>query len=420
MREEELVTAWDESAPPGTLLSRVQQGLVNAGVVRRWWHRAEQSGDPPMFPLIRVLHHGSGSSGALGNVTLEQGLLPVFGIVQEMVFEGRKRLAYSRQNVDWLCAQVRVFALRYFMRVAAAVRSLERYCPPQGRNVPRFLEPLSWYPVRSGPEGMGYRQLWYQRQDGELGAFAPRDQRAIVDVREVGPLYKWIVLAVDINNFTMQLPLAGPQGSVLQLPIRENCHVVLAPDFVVDRRNPEPGVAGEFGFGYAILPPPPDGNLAGRGLSRYTAYGPSKLLAGFDMFLFRVMESGEVLLREIFVTNQPVQLVNLDPVIDWGYDVANAMTLRVAEPVLRTGKQALSELAASFDPVFTGVQALNAVTGGFAASNLCISRPRLVFQFMALHCLVEYDFFLELQQLWDLIPDWTDEKALPPWVTDPC
>jgi hypothetical protein len=58
----------------------------------------------------------------------------------------------------------------------------------------------------------------------------------------------------------------------------------------------------------------------------------------------------------------------------------------------------------------------NAVTGGQAAQQLCISREQLDKDFLVQHFMQHYVTIVGSLLTWRQIPNWLDAAALPDWV----
>jgi len=70
----------------------------------------------------------------------------------------------------------------------------------------------------------------------------------------------------------------------------------------------------------------------------------------------------------------------------------------------------------TFDPVLGYVNAANALSGNYAARNLCISLEQLEKNFLVQHFRQHYETVLGSLATWRRFPDWLDEKTLPAWV----
>ena len=113
-------------------------------------------------------------------------------------------------------AQIQEFVLHYFMRVSA-FRQPEVYVE-SGRPTPiGCLESLSWC---SEPntlrQGFGFKQHFYKlRSTGEIGKFPEESETAIIDLRELGRKYEWIVVKVRIFDFNLRFKPFAPSALVL-------------------------------------------------------------------------------------------------------------------------------------------------------------------------------------------------------------
>jgi hypothetical protein len=298
------------------------------------------------------------------------------------------------------------------MRVAD-FRQPEAYVDEIAIPVPPFLGRLSWCPREDLSQvGFGFSQVFYKlRATGEVGRFPADDEYAIVDVRELGELYEWIVLKVRIFDFRFTLQPFGQEAPEFSVPLKEESYLVASRDFVVDENDPAPGVLGEYGMGYAFIKSPSTGLLA---------YGPGDFDAAIELINFRVLESGEVCAEMVFVAGRPERITNiyLDP-IGWTLRVANVFSLGVAAPVLDPLRSVVARLPlrlGPFDPVYGWVAVANALTGGQASRQWCISREQLEKDFLVRHYMQHYQTMVGSLLTWRQVPDWLDEARLPEWV----
>ena len=146
-----------------------------------------------------------------------------------------------------------------------------------------LLSPVSW---RSKPElereGMGFSQAYFRPAGGGAVQPFPADQRnEVVDLREIGPVYDWIILKLQVYQFNVSVKPLGSSAPQFMVPLKEESYLVVSPDFVHNVENPEPGVLGEYGFGYAFVKNPHRGPFA---------YGPGEFGVAFQTIRFRVME----------------------------------------------------------------------------------------------------------------------------------
>src|SRR5947207_4813809 len=179
------------------ILVRVEEALADGGALRRWWDQKYPDGFAEKFDLERVFNRPADSFGFFDRVQLESGALPVMGNFQEMFYDRpRTPQNLNRQAAEWMRDQIREFVLHYFMRVSA-FRQPEAYVESR-RSLPGYLERLSWC-TRSDilRQGFGFKQCYYkQRDSGQIGKFPEQEETAIVDLREIGRRYEWIVVKV--------------------------------------------------------------------------------------------------------------------------------------------------------------------------------------------------------------------------------
>jgi hypothetical protein len=387
------------------LLAGVDRALVDGRAIRDWWQARDAAGSYACeFELARTFNRPDRAIGFFDTVPLPNGVLPVMGIVQEMAYDRPKYPSGGRAR-----DQVREFVLHYFMRISD-FREPEPYVPtePTGRPADLFL---SWCPREDIQRaGFGFSQHYYKlRGSEEVGRF-PRGQLfAIVDLREVGPTYDWLVVKVRIFDFNLTFRPFGPDAFTLQIPIPAENFLVVAPEFVTNRDDPAPGILGEYGFGYTFLNAPADAGLL--------AYGPGHFGAGFQLITFRVREDGTSEVRLVFVVNRPRQITNLRfAPLDWGWRVADLFSLGTASRVLAPVRGVLERFSPrldGFDPLSASIALANVLTAGWAARELCISRERLERDFLLHHFMQHYHMIVGSLLTWRQIPDWLDAAALP-------
>jgi hypothetical protein len=360
------------------ILARVEGALASGRRLRSWWEERERSGGfAGRFELVRSFNRPDSAFGFFDLAPLGAVELPVMGTVQEMLYDRPKRRS-TRESAAGLKGQVREFVLRYLLRVSD-FRPPAAYPRRAAAPRPGWLSALSLCPEpEPRRKGFGYSQLYFrERAGGRVGKFPPAERFAIVDLRELGARYEWVVLKVRIFDFNLSFLPLGAAGPRLNLPAAGEQLVVLSPDFVLDRDRPAPEVLGEYGFGYAVMPDPEAGGLL--------AYGPGRFDAGFQLFRFRLLESGEIGVRLAFVVNRLKRLVNFPS-------------------------------PAGLDPVLAGISLANALSAGAAARELCLSREQLEQRMLVQHFMQHYEMVVGSLLTWRQIPDWTDPSALPAWV----
>jgi hypothetical protein len=391
------------------ILGEVERALADGLALKRWWKQVEATNSyADKFELVRTYNRSDRGEAFFDVAPLRDGNLPVMGILEELLYDQAKQ-AVSEE----LRAEFREFILRYFMRVSD-FRLPEVYSGPERQSQPSSRSILSWCPEQEGRRfGFGYSQHYYKLRDsGLVGKFADEDQFALVDLREIGEKYEWIISKVRIFEFNLSFQPFGEGTPELRIPRREENYLVISRDFIADQENPSPDVLGEYGFGYALIRYAPDGDIF--------AYGPGLFAAGFQTFKFQLLKSGAIRARMVFVVNRPERIMNieLDP-IDWSFRLADLMSLGLTSRLFGPIKDALDRLPlriGGFDPVFGYISLANLLTGGMAAEELCISRERLETDFLVKHYMEHYQMIVGTLLTWRRIPNWLDEAGLPGWV----
>jgi len=409
----------DQDSQPVTeqdfsVIDRVEQALARGVVLKKWWDQIYPvNGFEERFELERTFNRPDTSFGFFDRVKFEDGVLPIMGNFQEMFYDQPRTPANLTQRAAaWMRDQVREFVLHYFMRVSA-------FCQPEvyvesGRPpLPSYLARLSWCPQPSIlRQGFGFKQLYYKlRGSGQIGKFRSENEAAIVDVRELGRKYEWIVVKVRIFDFNLRLKPFGSDGPQVSVPLTEESHLVLSRDFILDEQNPSPDCLGRYGLGYAFIRDPTRGLIA---------YGPGQFRSAIEIINFEVSRRGEVRVSMIFVADRPERVANvsLNPV-DWSFRLADIFSLGVTSRLLAPVKNTLERIpltVGSFDPVYGFVSLANTLTANRAAQQLCISREQLDKDFLAQHFMQHYTTIVGSLLTWRQIPDWVDSEAIPQWI----
>ena len=132
--------------------------------------------------------------------------MPIMGNVQEMFYDQPRVPAEIRQPAtEWLRLQLREFVLHYFMRVSS-FRQPDAFVDCEHPAPEGLLGRLSWCTrEETRRTGFGFSQLYYKLRDtGEVGKFVGDEQSAIVDLRQIGTKYEWIVAKVRIFDFSFK------------------------------------------------------------------------------------------------------------------------------------------------------------------------------------------------------------------------
>ncbi|MCA1636428.1 MAG: hypothetical protein LC802_22740 [Acidobacteria bacterium] len=391
------------------IIGRVEPSLAAARSLKRWQAGAEATRSyDRQYELIREFNPSSYSYAFLDQLPLDGRVVPVMGAVDDSLYDQPKQ-AGSQKVLE----EFREFVLRYFMRVSA-------YQPPEASvgmdahpAYTRYLSRVSWCPQdRDEKTGFGFSQLYYKLRDtGEIGKFPPEMESRIVDLREIGVKYEWVVLKVKILQFNLSFRLLGSDVASLVVPLVEDSYLAVCGDFILNQDKPAPGVLGRYGFGYAFLK-----NLE-QGLF---AYGPGEFDTALQLIDFHVLDSGEIRSHLTFVANRPTRLTNVEiNPVQWGYSLADLLSFGVSSAVLGPLGRALERIPlnlGSFDPIGAYVSFANQLTGGLARRDLCISLEQLERDFLVQHFQQHYQMLVGSLLTWRQIPNWLDSSTLPEWV----
>lgn len=404
----------DLNAEDWRIIDKVESSLRRGVEIRQWWDFQRRAGGfADEFQLVRTFNRADVGYGFFDTASLDGGL-PVMGSVVEEGFDQPKSDVISQWQ-----AEVREFVLRYLLRVSD-FRAPDVFVNQQHAPFPPVPRGFTWCPEDQHTRGgFGYSQLYFKRRDtGQIGKFPESDRFAIVDVRELDAKYEWVVLTVKIFNFVITVspparinPISA-QGPHVGFPLSEETLVVLSRDFVSNVDRPQRGVAGRYGFGYALLDQSSDSSLL--------AYGPGHFQAGFQLFTFDVSETtGEIKSRRVFVANRPDRILNvpLNP-LNLGVRIADLVSFGLTSRALTFGQRMRDALPGglTFDPVLPSIRFVNALTGGISANQFCISKEQLETIFLQQHYKQDYDLTVGALRTWRGVRNWLDTAALPPSI----
>jgi hypothetical protein len=394
------------------ILESVDHYLEDGLTLKRWWDQVYPARKfMEKFDLARSENHPIESFGFFDQVMLSSRMTPVMGNYQDMFYDqaGAMTDFDTNHRNEWR-DQVREFVLHYFMRISnftqptASISS--DYPDPSS-----YVGGLSWCTPEAGQQqGFGFSQLFYKRSDtGEIGKFREHERLAITDLREIGKTYEWVVLQVQILDFSLRTKPFGERGPEIVFALNEESYLVLNRDFVIHEEDPDPNVIGRYGFGYAFIKNVTHG---------VTAYGPGEFDAAFESIQFDVGRNGDVTVRMSFVANRPKQVtsVAVNPV-DWGFRIADWASFGIASKLLGPLTNSLPSFQLGhFDPVYAYVSLANLVTGGQAGDMMCISREQLDKRFLLQHFTQHYQTILGTLLTWRQVPNWLDSARLPIFV----
>lgn len=392
---------------PGNPLNRHYRSILSdaeaalyRGLVCKRWLREKQASDSytQKFPLVRTFNHPVTAFGFLDNINVDGTETPIMGSVSEETYDWVKPKGSTAR-----CEEFREFVLRYFLRISD-FRLPEAFASQQRSSLPFMLEQLCWcMKPRNTRAGFGYSQLYYKTTAGhKAGVFPDHARFRIVDLRDIGPKFEWVVLKVCIFDFDLGVGPFGKSGPEVRIPLNEESLVIISPEFVYDNTSCEPGIAGEFGFGYAVLQP------SSRSL---VAYGPGQFELGFSQFVFRILDTGEITIRRTFVVNRPSRILNipLNP-LRFAEMAANLLA------PTQSARSCFLGPDFNIDPVFGFVALANALTLGFAGRVCCVSREQLERQMLVRHFMQDYQMIVGSLNTWRQIPDWKETASLPQWI----
>jgi len=387
------------------IVAEADRTIARGVEVKKWFEGIDSSGAfAERFDVVRQFSQDVRSFGFFDVFPANGHREPVMGLVQEMVYDRAKHMPEGTELRD----EFREFLLRYFMRVSHGRKPV---FAADDRPAPAaYLRPISWLPSNDDPRvGFGYRQLYYRLAgSGEIGKFAKDEQCAIVDLRDIGAKYDWIVAKVSIFDFNLAMSPLGDSMKVLY-PMKEEAYVVLSPQFITADERRDGDVVGRYGFGYAFLPYADE-----RGV---IAYGPGHFLTAVQTFDFAVHSTGEIDARAAFIVNRPEQImkVDVDPV-GWGFKMADMMTMNMASRVFAPMKAIADRLplrVTGVDPVSAYITAANVATAGLAGKQLGISKEQLEKRMLVQHFMQHYDMLLHSLSVWRSISTWTEPESLP-------
>src|ERR1700719_1849803 len=389
------------------ILNDVEQYLAAGLALKNWWKNVGLRGQQEQtFALERSFNRATSSYGFFSQARVQDRTVAIMGNVQDMLFDRSKiPPQLVKQDTEWTRQQLREFVVRYFMRVSS-FRAPEAAVDDDGSAVSSWLNGISWCATPDiVREGFGFSQLYYKTIAGEVGKFS--DTSAIVDMREIGDKYEWIVLKVRIFNFSVPVRPFGAAGPELLFNLDEESYLVVSRDFILDRDRPAPGILAEYGVGYAFIKSPKP---------ELFAFGPGGFAMAIELVEFHMAESGDIHVHMVFVVNRPEAIANLniDPV-DWTFRLANLLSLGMASPLLNPIRSALSRLPlrlGAFDPVYSYIGVMNLLTDGLSEEKLCISKEQLDKRFLLQHFVQHYETLAGALFTWRQIPDWLRSSAV--------
>jgi|SRR6266851_832294 len=391
------------------LLRGVDQALATGVALKRWWEQTNATSSyAKRSELVREFNESQSSFAFFDEVSYDGQTLPVMGSVDEMLYDRQK----DKPN-DRLRDQFREFILHYFMRVAS-------YHPPaaiiqtgQSRHgdVQSFFRPLSWCPAGAYTlAGFGYSQHYFKLRDsGLVGKFRERDWYSIVDLREIGKTFEWIIVKVHVFDTSLAFKPFGPRSFTIELAEAEEFYLVISPEFVTCQDNPTPDVLGRYGFGYAILRREVDRSI----------FAPSADIfrTGFQVLNFELDNQGQSSARLVLVVNRPRSILDMDlnPVA-LGLGLADLLSFGFASQLLSPVSGVLEKFSpriGNFDPVTTYMSLVDKLSAGISVEQLCVSMETVEKQMLLESFIRHYDLIVGSIVTWRQTQNWLDPAQLP-------
>jgi len=398
------------------ILNEVEGSLARGLQLKAWWDQTKAGGPgAKRFPTALTFNHPDFSFAFFGHAPVDGQTLPVLGDFQDLYFDRPKSPSVlTRAAADWLRRQIQEFALRYFARISSS--DLPKAFEPGAPSPPAPLNPFGLCPGKNiEKEGFGQTQLYYKlRESGLIGKFPESQRSAIVDMREIGTKYEWIVGDARMFGFNVSIVPFGSHLPYFEVPLQEGQLGVISRELITNNDDPQAGVLGEYGYGLATIKNTSYHTLVG--------YGPGYFDEGFMTFTWRVLAEGSIRVRLVFVANQPEHIVNpaLDP-INWVLKVADTASFGLSSRLLTPVQNAFNQLplavkSALIDPVFGALALTNLLTFDQAAQQLCLSRRDVQKLFLFYHFTAIYTLITNSVLTWRQIPNWLNPDDLPAWV----
>lgn len=383
------------------ILGQVDAAIHNGHEILEWWTANRQTRVPiNSFPIARQIHEPDLNYGFLLDAHLRSGTLPVAGVIQDQLMRWPKVPPDYLRDPDWMRAQLRAFVFRHFMRMAGTQPAY--HAPPVGADA---STPRS---TGDGREGWGYRQKFYKLAEGTIGKFTPEQQTSLIPLDQVFAKYVWIVYEVKIHQFDMSFGVPGAaNGPTLNVSMTQPVHTVMTPRFLVDEENPQPGVVGEYGYGYSVVPNPTRNPIV--------TDGPATIKRTIETLTFRVLENGSVRAHMNFITPQPARIINRDPV-QLAFALADRLSFNTASTLLAPLRIVLEGIEPHVDPVYLSMDLLNAMTLGISSEEFGIDKETIFKTFMNLHFTDVFKMYNLAASHFAMVRDWTNAAALPAWV----
>lgn len=382
--------------------AEIEAALVEARDLAVWWERSEKrmlsrAAGFDSFELLPAAPEAGlkPTIGFFADASVGGKPVPVMGQVTDAFFDRPMvRAADKKEAPERFRAQAQEFALHYWLRNQVDV--LPEPLPELGRPaLPPYLELFSWSPsLDLELQGVNHVQKSFKTASGELGTFPESEALRIVDLRQLGPRYKWVQLNRQLLSFDLTLT-AGSQLSLI-IPLRRTVPVVMDAQLAINRTHPAPGVLGEYGVGFARIACP-------AGLLRF---GPDKDQPGLDLQFLRILDSGEIRLRSVTIVAVPAKLLDVswNP-LRWSLGAVDFFSLGMTRAITRPVREALDQLPGV--PLDL-LKALSDLPAG--------SKREFLQEILAQEASRNLRTLLATRQVWMTGSDWLNPLSLPPWI----
>lgn len=399
MTEQELIVTRD-----------VERALADGLKLRQWWEKVEATNSyEKQFELVRTHNKADRGIGFMDEASLNGKAFPLMGVLQEMPFDNPKQA-----SPEALRDEFRQFILHYFLRVSSF--QVPDFYVGEGAlkhsDVRPFIQPFSFCPESTDARaGFGFSQLYYKlKGSGFIGKFGKKDEYRIIDLRQIGDKYEWIVVKTHVFDFNISFSPFGPSAFTINIPLNEETYLAISQDFITNRDNPTPDLLGQYGVGYVLLKPAPHESIF--------AYGPGYFTAGFQLIDFDISKSGQTRSRMVFVANRPEQVLSIDMnPVKLSFGLADLMSFGLTSRIFGPLKNILerfSPVLNKVDPVGAYMWIANLLTANLASEQLCSSLETLEVNPMLLtHYMEHYRLVVGALMTWRRVQNWLERDDVP-------
>ncbi|MEM7351873.1 MAG: hypothetical protein AAF657_13830 [Acidobacteriota bacterium] len=406
------------------ILDHVPTAYENGLVLQKWWQETSaRDSFQKKLQLVYEPDELNHSFGFLDTVELQGKKTPICGEYQHDFYDQPKGPEGAALDLEWIQAQLREFALHYFTHISS-LRAPEAFPQREGpRADPKFPLLSACSKDEDNRTDIGFFQLAYKdKASGEIHPF-PKDQQAnFVDVRQIGEKYDWILAKARMFQFDLTFyPLGEKVLPITLANPNEYLYLLFTPYFVKveegkkrTKKLPEGGeveVVAEYGFGFSIVDNPSSKDV-------FTE-GPQVFSTGIQFFNFELYENGQIWVEMTFMANQLTHIFQfpVDPIywtLKAGEIAAEATRSRFL-PFFQTVLDRLP-LGPTIDPVFGSIRLIDALTGGIAGRDYCISLDSVQRFVLVKHEQVFSKMIADTSLTWRQVKDWLDADALPDWI----